>query len=90
MSKVGKWESGKVSALRQLTHYFLIYPILQLFYHTIFLKSKNSTRSSRTRTSKNIYDMLRLKLIWEFTIALVKTVNPVEFNSSIIVLASLS
>ena len=62
-----------MSALWQLTHYFLIQAILHFFHHTVFLKADDGTRSSLLGAAKHIYELLRLELVGQlaeaFTIA---------------------
>ena len=56
-----------MSALWQLTHYFLVQAVLHLLNDVIFLEADDGTRSSLLRASKHIYELLRLELLWQLT-----------------------
>ena len=56
-----------MSALWQLTHYFLVQAVLHLLNDLIFLEADDGTRSGLLRASKHIYELLRLELLWQLT-----------------------
>ena len=73
MSKVGKWESGKVAPLGQLIHHFPIQSVLHLLNHLFILKADDGSRCCRFRTAEAVHKLLRLELLGQLTETLIIT-----------------
>ena len=69
MSKVGKWESGKLP-LRQFLYHFPIQSVLHLLHHLFILKTDDGSRCCRLRTAETVHELLRLELVGQLAEAL--------------------